>query len=121
VGQGRLELPTSRLSGVRSNHLSYWPGWHASVASSGVEQRRNGAQEAAFRGHHSHEDMSHENRGRGDPQTEKRRATRFSVLLSSSAVNWRPINVWGYRYQGPSLVPENRVLFTIEAGCAAQS
>jgi hypothetical protein len=28
VGQGRLELPTSRLSGVRSNHLSYWPGWH---------------------------------------------------------------------------------------------
>jgi hypothetical protein len=25
VGQGRLELPTSRLSGVRSNHLSYWP------------------------------------------------------------------------------------------------
>jgi hypothetical protein len=26
VGQGRVELPTSRLSGVRSNHLSYWPG-----------------------------------------------------------------------------------------------
>jgi hypothetical protein len=26
VGQGRIELPTSRLSGVRSNHLSYWPG-----------------------------------------------------------------------------------------------
>ena len=25
VGQGRVELPTSRLSGVRSNHLSYWP------------------------------------------------------------------------------------------------
>jgi hypothetical protein len=25
VGQGRLELPTSRLSGVRSNQLSYWP------------------------------------------------------------------------------------------------
>ena len=25
MGQGRLELPTSRLSGVRSNHLSYWP------------------------------------------------------------------------------------------------
>ena len=29
VGQGRLELPTSRLSGVRSNHLSYWPGSRA--------------------------------------------------------------------------------------------
>ena len=26
VGLGRLELPTSRLSGVRSNHLSYRPG-----------------------------------------------------------------------------------------------
>ena len=26
VGLGRLELPTSRLSGVRSNHLSYGPG-----------------------------------------------------------------------------------------------
>jgi hypothetical protein len=26
VGQGRFELPTSRLSGVRSNQLSYWPG-----------------------------------------------------------------------------------------------
>ena len=26
VGPGRLELPTSRLSGVRSNHLSYEPG-----------------------------------------------------------------------------------------------
>ncbi len=27
VGRGRLELPTSRLSGVRSNQLSYRPGW----------------------------------------------------------------------------------------------
>ena len=26
VGLGRFELPTSRLSGVRSNHLSYRPG-----------------------------------------------------------------------------------------------
>ena len=25
VGLGRVELPTSRLSGVRSNHLSYEP------------------------------------------------------------------------------------------------
>lgn len=29
VGPGRLELPTSRLSGVRSNHLSYGPAWKA--------------------------------------------------------------------------------------------
>ena len=34
VGLGRLELPTLRLSGVRSNHLSYKPilkGLHPSV------------------------------------------------------------------------------------------
>ena len=31
VGPGRLELPTSRLSGVRSNHLSYGPLDHARV------------------------------------------------------------------------------------------
>jgi hypothetical protein len=35
VGQGRLELPTSRLSGVRSNHLSYWPGRHLIAWASG--------------------------------------------------------------------------------------
>jgi hypothetical protein len=28
VGPGRLELPTLRLSGVRSNHLSYGPLWN---------------------------------------------------------------------------------------------
>src|SRR5438445_8216825 len=27
MGLGRVELPTSRLSGVRSNHLSYRPYW----------------------------------------------------------------------------------------------
>ena len=27
VGPGRLELPTSRLSGVRSNRLSYGPNF----------------------------------------------------------------------------------------------
>ena len=33
VGLGRLELPTSRLSGVRSNHLSYRPETKACVRS----------------------------------------------------------------------------------------
>ena len=32
VGPGRLELPTSRLSGVRSNHLSYGPSWNTPEA-----------------------------------------------------------------------------------------
>ena len=31
VGLGRFELPTSRLSGVRSNQLSYRPVTHRSV------------------------------------------------------------------------------------------
>ena len=32
MGQGRVELPTSRLSGVRSNHLSYWPSQAIALA-----------------------------------------------------------------------------------------
>jgi hypothetical protein len=32
VGPGRVERPTSRLSGVRSNHLSYEPGFSHSNA-----------------------------------------------------------------------------------------
>src|SRR3546814_3900879 len=34
VGQGRLELPTSRLSSARSNQLSYWPVSRIRLASS---------------------------------------------------------------------------------------
>ena len=45
VGPGRLELPTSRLSGVRSNHLSYRPitrpamhtGWPGFLTLKGYE------------------------------------------------------------------------------------
>ena len=33
VGLGRVELPTSRLSGVRSNHLSYRPQFQESGPS----------------------------------------------------------------------------------------
>ena len=35
VGQGRLELPTSRLSGARSNQLSYWP-WKIAAGTGGA-------------------------------------------------------------------------------------
>ena len=35
VGPGRLELPTSRLSGVRSNHLSYGPPGSATPLGAG--------------------------------------------------------------------------------------
>ena len=40
VGLGRLELPTSRLSGVRSNHLSYRPGSRASSMPKKEKRRR---------------------------------------------------------------------------------
>ncbi len=36
VGLGRVELPTSRLSGVRSNHLSYRPASAVAAASATV-------------------------------------------------------------------------------------
>jgi hypothetical protein len=35
VGLGRFELPTSPLSGVRSNQLSYRPGTHAGQVQPG--------------------------------------------------------------------------------------
>ena len=41
VGQGRVELPTSRLSGVRSNHLSYWPSQVTACAALGPLPRRD--------------------------------------------------------------------------------
>src|SRR3990170_3132745 len=40
VGLGRLELPTSRLSGVRSNHLSYRPDLPCSRSCLKKEKRR---------------------------------------------------------------------------------
>ena len=45
MGQGRVELPTSRLSGVRSNHLSYWP---SQVPRWGVRLRWETAPASAF-------------------------------------------------------------------------
>jgi hypothetical protein len=35
VGPGRFELPTLRLSGVRSNQLSYGPPWSSTTALEG--------------------------------------------------------------------------------------
>ena len=37
VGLGRLELPTSPLSGVRSSHLSYRPGFFTDASRSSVK------------------------------------------------------------------------------------
>src|SRR4051812_26822858 len=36
MGLGRVELPTSRLSGVRSNHLSYRPFWRTPTQPSAL-------------------------------------------------------------------------------------
>ena len=52
VGQGRLELPTSRLSSARSNQLSYWPvhahpprhPWSGMVEADGFEPTTYGLQ-----------------------------------------------------------------------------
>jgi hypothetical protein len=40
VGLGRLERPTSPLSGVRSNHLSYRPEWHGPPPGRAKARRR---------------------------------------------------------------------------------
>ena len=40
MGLGRVELPTSRLSGVRSNHLSYRPGWKRASKKKKEKRRR---------------------------------------------------------------------------------
>ena len=55
MGQGRVELPTSRLSGVRSNHLSYWPR----IGKAGVPEARrpadrDGSRSLKTESHHSH-------------------------------------------------------------------
>ena len=46
VGLGRLELPTSRLSGVRSSHLSYrptsTPGFGPALCAGGADRGRTG-------------------------------------------------------------------------------
>ena len=39
MGLGRVELPTSRLSGVRSNHLSYRPGGVPGIKQKNLRQK----------------------------------------------------------------------------------
>jgi hypothetical protein len=38
VGLGRIELPTSPLSGVRSSRLSYRPGWTPNTGGAGRDR-----------------------------------------------------------------------------------
>src|SRR5258708_28169137 len=38
VGLGRIELPTSPLSGVRSSQLSYRPGWALKAGGAGRDR-----------------------------------------------------------------------------------
>src|SRR6266702_3999642 len=42
VGLGRIELPTSPLSGVRSSQLSYRPGWASLLRAGGAGRDRTG-------------------------------------------------------------------------------
>ena len=48
MGRGGLEPPTSRLSGVRSNHLSYRPDTISSAGSSDVQARHSRHLPVAF-------------------------------------------------------------------------
>ena len=50
VGPGRLELPTSRLSGVRSNQLSYGPGARASRPAPSAPVRAGRPRARGFEG-----------------------------------------------------------------------
>jgi hypothetical protein len=47
VGLGRVELPTSRLSGVRSNHLSYRPDGVFGINSEKFFEAENVQQQAS--------------------------------------------------------------------------
>src|SRR5262249_29108254 len=49
VGLGRLELPTSRLSGVRSNRLSYRPDAFAFASCLKKEKRRRRTSRSGFK------------------------------------------------------------------------
>jgi hypothetical protein len=50
VGLGRLERPTSPLSGVRSNHLSYRPGLTATPQAAACVAARTSASTLERRG-----------------------------------------------------------------------
>ena len=76
VGLGRVELPTSRLSGVRSNHLSYRPrtGRNASTAGQAT----------------AHDDRRIGGRPCATGSAEPRHACRASGSSSSSSSTRRP-------------------------------
>ena len=46
VGPGRVERPTSRLSGVRSNHLSYEPVFENGIQKSGIRRSKRAGLES---------------------------------------------------------------------------
>ena len=46
VGPGRVERPTSRLSGVRSNHLSYEPVLENGIQKSGIRRSKRAGLES---------------------------------------------------------------------------
>ena len=73
VGPGRLELPTLRLSGVRSNHLSYGPS--GSKAAQKVESDASGSR--------SHHRSDARRRVTGDEEErETKTATPRTLLVS---------------------------------------
>ena len=92
VGLGRVELPTSRLSGVRSNQLSYRPSiQHGKTASWGrvlrtrratSEKMREGPGMAPLVPHTRQQKCKRENSARGEPVSRPRvRASLTTEVL----------------------------------------
>jgi hypothetical protein len=59
VGPGRVERPTSRLSGVRSNHLSYEPVTETEFTKSGIRRSKRARSERGGMPKQSEARLSH--------------------------------------------------------------
>ncbi len=84
VGPGRVELPTSRLSGVRSNHLSYGPPFRKDA---GFPNAKRPAEPIAGRSRERN----------ASAKKEKRRRRRPAILAMTGHVSKRSDSRAGLR------------------------
>ena len=86
VGLGRLELPTSRLSGVRSNHLSYRPdtGPHpTNHTKHGRERKQQVGARTCPRGHHASRPEQRSGDTFGKKEKRRRRSSPNGLAMPS--------------------------------------